>query len=337
MASKSPSVYLLAGPERGERDEAVRKLKAARRDAHGELDEHRFYAFETPLAEVISLLQNGSLFSSHTWVLLNAAEELKKKADIELIRDFVKNANGDSTLVLVSDETKVEDGLKKAVEAGGKEAVRIFWELDASRTKGWLLNKAQHLGMKLSADAADFMLELVDNSTDQLGNELEKLALYFGTSRPLTQDDLETYLSHTKEESVFSLFEALTQGRLEGAVEVLEKLLWTQETDPIGILAGLIWQFRNLQAFKRALDAGQASDEAFLSAKIRTTRKGKAAYGDGHRRWSAPELEAILCLLAEWDYRLRAGGSVTQKVLLEMLMYYILARRGQKSSPLTAL
>ena len=44
--------YLFCGPELGEKNEAIEKLRIQARKKLGQLDEHLFYSFETPLSNV---------------------------------------------------------------------------------------------------------------------------------------------------------------------------------------------------------------------------------------------------------------------------------------------
>ena len=53
-------LYLFTGPEAGERSDAVNELLKAYEKKLGSIDVHRFYAAETSVAAVISLLMNRS-------------------------------------------------------------------------------------------------------------------------------------------------------------------------------------------------------------------------------------------------------------------------------------
>jgi len=74
-------IYLYTGPEFGERNDAVSAVKEAMRKAHGELDEYLFYANETPVSEILTILQSGSLFTNASCVVVRSAESIKKKED----------------------------------------------------------------------------------------------------------------------------------------------------------------------------------------------------------------------------------------------------------------
>lgn len=337
MSKLSPA-YLLLGPEKGLKDDFIRELRTTLTGKSPEpLEESRHYAFETELSALISDLQNGSLFSSRRLVFLLGVEEVKKKAELDLLKDYLAHPAPEITLVMVSDETKVEEGLKKAVEKLSKEAVKVFWEMFDNQKRGWLINHFRSIGLPLGGDEADFLLEMVENSTDQLKAEGEKLLSFFGPGRTLTMDDLETYLSHSKEESVFSLFERAMDGNFEETMEVLNKILLSQDRDAVGLLSGLLWQVRNLMTLRALMDQGIPGEEAFLQGKIRTTKKGKDTYLKAARRYSSGDLERMIQHFAEYESRLRGMRTEGQGVVLELFFYQLLVKKGKREPALESL
>jgi len=57
------SVYLLLGPESGEKSQYVKNIREELKSLHGESPElYRFYPFETENGEILQVLRNRSLF-----------------------------------------------------------------------------------------------------------------------------------------------------------------------------------------------------------------------------------------------------------------------------------
>jgi DNA polymerase-3 subunit delta len=316
-------VWLLLGPEHGQKQEFLDELKNSLTKKHGEAPEvHRFYAFETSFSEVLSLLQNGDLFAAHKLILVQNADEYKK-VDVDLIKGYAAKPAAESTLVLTSDETKA-DTLGRAV---GKDQTKIFWEMFENQKKGWVINHFRSIGMTMDGDAAEFFLEMVDNSTDQIRLEAQKLLAFFGQNAKLTLDDLEQFLVHTKEENVFTLFERIASQEFAKALEVLKKILSSKETEGIGLLAGLSWQFKNLLAFQTKLRERMSAEEAFSSLKV-FGKKAQSNLQTGARHYPLSDLQAILVLTAEFDHRLRQYRTEHHSLLLELYLYYVMMKRG---------
>ena len=73
-------VFLLAGPEAGKRAAFIDELRASIVSTDGSpAEEHRLYAQDTSVGQLLSLLRNGSLFSSRRLVEYRGAELAKGK------------------------------------------------------------------------------------------------------------------------------------------------------------------------------------------------------------------------------------------------------------------
>lgn len=324
MAATSERIWLLLGPEHGQKQDFLADLKAKLTKQFREPPEvHKFYAFETPFGEVQSLLQNGDLFAAHKLVIVQNADEYKK-GDNDLIKGYAKQPAGESTLVLMSDETKV-DPLIRAVP---KDQTKVFWEMFESQKKGWVIHHFQSIGLTVAPEAAEFFLEMVDNSTDQIRLEAQKLLAFFEKGTTITLEDLEQYLVHTKEENVFTLFERITAAEFPKALEVLKKILSSKESEGIGLLSGLTWQFKNLLAFQAQQLERVPAEEAFAALKV-FSKKAQANIQLGARHYTLSDLQAILILTADFDQRLRQYRTEHHGLLLELYLYYIIVRKGR--------
>jgi len=324
MAGTSERIWLLLGPEHGQKQDFLAELKEKLTKQFRDPPEvHKFYAFETSFSDVQSLLQNGDLFAAHKLVIIQNADEYKK-ADNDLIKGYAKHPAGESTLVLMSDETKA-DALTRVVP---KDQTKVFWEMFESQKKGWVIHHFQSVGLTMEPEAAEFFLEMVDNSTDQIRLEAQKLLAFFEKGKTITLDDLEQYLVHTKEENVFTLFERITAGEFPKALEVLKKILSSKETEGIGLLGGLTWQFKNLLAFQAKIMERTPAEEAFVALKV-FSKKAQANFQIGARHYSLTDLQTILVLTADFDQRLRQFRTEHHELLLELYLYYIIVRKGR--------
>lgn len=324
MAATSERTWLLLGPEHGQKQDFINELRDKLTKQFREAPEiHKFYAFEAPFGQVLSLLQNGDLFASHKLILIHNVDEYKK-ADNDLIKGYVKHPSAESTLVLLSDETKV-DSLARAIP---KDQTKVFWEMFESQKKGWVLHHFKEIGLGLTSEAADFFLEMVDNSTDQIRLEAQKLLAFFEKGANLSLEDLETYLVHTKEENVFTLFEKIASGEFAKSLEVLKKILGAKETEGIGLLGGLTWQFKNLLAFQVKLMERFPAEEAFAALRV-SSKKAQANFQIGAKRYSLADLQAVLVLTADFDLRLRQFRSEHHSLLLELYLYYVVVKKGR--------
>jgi DNA polymerase-3 subunit delta len=324
--SKDRSVYLLLGPEEGEKDRFVQALRKELAAGGGEEPEvHRFYPFDTKMADVLSVLRNGSLFAGRRLVILSCLEQVAGREEQKQLAEYCARPARDATLLLLSTEIKAPAAIEKAVPAENR---KIFWELFDNQKTGWIANFFRKRQITLSPEATTLLLEMVENNTRQLEATCSQLALFFGPGARIEPEDIERTLAHTKEENVFTLFDRLAGRDLVAALEVLQKILLSREAEPIQIMAGLLAQFRRLRMLKLLLAERYSLEEAFGRTGIRSKRLQKI-YQEAHRRYSLEELESIVVLIGEFDLRLRAARTGLDSFLLKVFLYYLVVRGGQ--------
>lgn len=317
-------IWLFTGPEIGERNEAIEQLKK-KLSTHTILDIHSFYASDINLNEVISLLQNGSLFADARFVVLKDAEEIKKKDDIELLSAWVASNSTEASLVLVSEEI----GIDKKIEALiPKENKRIFWELFENKKEQWVQDFFRKAGLAIDTDAVQLILDLVENNTDALRSACSQFVLFFQKGQRITQEDIDTILAHTKEESPFTLFNALIQDSFDQALEIWKKLSLSKDSSPVQLIAGLTFCFRRLLDWHQNALQGNLDDFSLKKAGF-TSKKAIDQYRAAARRWNQQVTNRILALLAETDYTIRSSASSIQGTLMELCLYSIAKKNGQ--------
>jgi DNA polymerase III subunit delta len=318
--------YLLLGPETGEKGEFVSSLKESlKKEFKAEPEEHTFFCFETEITDVVSLLRNGSLFTPFIWVVCKNAEQIKKKADLELLKGYLGNPMKGSILILESDEIRVDKTLEKVFPSGQK---KIFWEMFENRKKGWVIQYFRKQGCSIEEESAERLLELVDNTTEELKRECDKLVLFFGEGSTISEEDVENYLYHSREETVFSLFDRIVSKDLPLTLETAKKMLYSGESNPIQLLAGLLWQFRNLLGLQELLAQRYDFAEACGRLRIRSKRN-QGIYDRGRRNYSLEECRKAVSLIAEFDFRLRESRAELQETLMLTFLYLLLTKKKE--------
>ncbi|MBQ1869970.1 MAG: DNA polymerase III subunit delta, partial [Treponema sp.] len=164
-------VYLFTGPEAGDKKEAIETIRARAEKANGQLDYYSYYASETRIPDIVAQLQNESLFSSATFIVLKNAELVKGK-DAELLASWCKNAaESPNTLILVSDENSVDKKIDSAVPSQHK---KMFWEMFENRKSQWVQSYFRKNGFGITDEAVEQILDMVENNTDALKTECSR-------------------------------------------------------------------------------------------------------------------------------------------------------------------
>jgi len=323
-------VWLFMGSEIGERNTAVQTISKTLLKKYGDVEIHTMYAGETGMGAVVSLLQNASLFSPAKLVILKSAELIKKKEDVELLTAWIisvskENIQNDSFLILISEETSVA---KKISDVVPKTQQKIFWEMFENKKHEWIRNFFFKEGIKIEESAINTLLELVENNTDALKTACSHLCLFLQKGTHVMQEDIEKFFAHTKEETPFTLFNALTFNNLEATLSITQKLMLAKNSSPVQIIAGLTYCFRRLNDWHNAHHENTYLDDFTLKRYGFTSKLAIAQYTRAAKLWNENTCIKIISLLAETDLKLRSIGTALQNTIMEICLYEITAKKG---------
>lgn len=318
-------VYAVGGPELGRRNDFIRQLRSGCAAAwKGEPEDHRLYAHETPVAALLDLLMNGSLFSPGKFVQYLGADQIKAKADVQALVEYAKHPAETTVLVLVADGIGVDKAIESAIS---KDAKKVFWELSAQESSRWIRDYFSGQGVRADDGAVESILDLVENNTEALKTECSRLALFFPRGSSISEDDVERYIAHNRAEDAFSLFDRMAEGNFEQSLETLAAILSDRDGSGVGLLAGLLWSFRRLSALHAALAENTPYEQAARSLRI-TRRSALASYDAARRRWPRATCERLVAFGVDTDARLRSMGSASEKVVLELFVYACVVVKG---------
>jgi len=342
-------VYLLLGPETGEKSQFIKNIRQELISSLGSTPElHRFYPFETENGEILQVLRNHSLFASHQLVLLSQIETLNASVTA-MITSYLEKPSSSSTLILISTETKVPRKFDSLIP---KEAKKVFWEMFENKKQEWLISYFRKQQLDITDEAVELILELVENNTADLRITCSQFASYF-ISRPdseaeiqgrrtlpeITEKEVEQFIYHSRKENVFSLFAAIAEGSLKRSLEIYRTLLYSGEGEPAPLFAGLLWQFRRLFSFSSLLDEGASESEAFAGASVMGKsarifgRNNQDIYRSGANLYSLREIGLIIAAIGDYDAAVREYGTAVQSILIEKFLYFCIVTKGRKMRP----
>jgi DNA polymerase-3 subunit delta len=318
--------YLFLGPEIGERRDAIDAIrKNLTKKSNHVPEEYSFYAGESSISEIVSVLRNGSLFADARLFQIKHPELIKKKEDQDLLISYMKAPQDDTILILVSDETSLDKKIESAL-SHPKEQKRIFWELFENRKAEWISAFFRREGYQIEEDGIEAILELVENNTEALGRECSKLLLFIAKDQPIREADAVKWLSHTREESAFTLFSRISEANLEKSVEIVQTLLAAKES-PITILSGLNWCFHKLRDYSALVSQGIQDEFEFKKIGLASQRVRKD-YIQANKFFTLQAIDRCIALIAEFDILIRSSGTGFEKILMDYFLYKIISCRG---------
>jgi DNA polymerase-3 subunit delta len=289
--------YIFLGPELGKKQDA---LDAVRKEFAG-AEETVFYAGETSCGAIADVIQNHGLFAEKRIIIIKNAEQIKKKDDIELLVSCIKTLEDGTALILLSDEIRLAAGLDDAVPKANRQ---VFYELFQREKTEWLRSFFKREGFTIDSGGIETILEMVENNTEAMGRECSRLILFLPRDKPVHAADVERWLSHSREESAFTLFSRIAAGDLSKALESLHTLLAAKESSQ-SILSGLAWCFRKLADYLALLETGEVNNFELKKIGL-SSPKARDDYTAAARLYNIAAAEACLALTAEYDILLRS-------------------------------
>lgn len=312
--------FIYAGPELGEKQDAIQAVREKLSKNTGTPpEEHRYYISETDLSFIVSDIQNASLFSDTRLFLIFGAEDIKKKEDLTVLSTCIKSIPDDTIILLVTDANGID---KKIEQLLPKENKKVFWELFENRKAAWIRDYLGKAGFKISNDTVEAILELVENNTDSLRQELGRFPLFFEAGSTLSADDVEKILAHTRQESPFTLFSAIAEQDRCRAVDIVQTLLASKEA-PIQVLAGLSWCFKRLQDYIDLKESGALNDFELKKVGI-TTKRAQSDYQAASRYYDSARCRHAKRILSDYDIQLRSNAGPLEKTRMEVLIVTLL-------------
>lgn len=329
MAQKDQA-YLLLGPEIGEKKERLEAIiSALRKRYNNQVEVTKFFPFDTQQGEIFTVLQNNSLFADYQVVILERTDECNVQQMNDLA-EYLKNPNPQATLILMSDQTYLNQKVSSQVP---KNNSIIFWEMFENRKADWVRNYFRQAGFAIEQEAITLLLELVQNNTEALRINAEQLIQFFADDKSLiTEEKIELYIHHTRHENPFTLFEALGGDSFARSLEILAQL---SDYDHVSLLALLLWQFRRLLSYLQLVSRGVPHEQACLEATVAgkptpiRRKKDQALMAFLRQRYPLENLPGIIVALGECDIALREAPTMLHQLILERLMYQIQVLRGK--------
>ncbi len=327
MTKVKKPVLLLLGPEEGEKTKYIKAAVKKWTNGDPQPEVHKYYAFENNLEDVVSESVNGSLFSEKKVVIIDGIEQLKKKGDVKLISYFIKSLPENTLLILTSSQISIDTKINGLIDQKNK---KIFWELFQNKKNEWISSFFRERKIDIDREAIEGILDLVENNTEELNRECEKLAVFFGEKAVIHPEDIEEFIYHGKEENVYSLFEKISNRDFISSLEVLEKISNSGISTPIGLTAGLVWQFRTLLSIIEIQAKYHNEDEVFEQLRIRGKKRRKT-FSIGSNNYSQSDCRKIILLLGKADADFRSTPTECHSHLIKMLLFRLTNTNSDKN------
>ena len=301
MADLKP-VYLVCGDDDVKIDawRARVKQRAEEEGGFGSLEQHDAGAMSPDaLAADLAALT----FSTGTRYILVDGVEGWKAAQLDPLESALAAMPPETVLVLVA-RGKAQPRLGKATEKAGGE-VRDYAAPNARQLGRWTIERAAEQNLKMDAEGARTLVQIVGPRQQRLAREVERLALLAYPDGRLSAEQIGELAAGETTLQAYELADAIVAGDARGALAIAERLT-AQGEAPGRLLYSVVRRLREVHRAAELLDAGARESDAagklgmppWLAKRIISAAK----------KTGRQALEDAICAFAQLEIDLRGGG-----------------------------
>ena len=224
-----------------------------------------------------------------------------KSKEIEQFSGCINNMPSSTVLVLIDGDINKQNPLLKQI--AGKAEIREYLSLKRKDLTAWIQKRITESGRQISPIALDLMAKLVGNDLWAMANEIDKLVLYCA-GRTIQEKDVKVIVSHAQETSVFTLVDAIFEGRTSFAEELLHQLL-NNGAAPTYLLTMLSRQIRLALLAKEMISQHDTKNE--IQTKLRLADFSLQKTMEQAGKYSIEQIKRFYEKLLETDIAIKTG------------------------------
>lgn len=248
-AGTTAPAYLFFGPEQYRR--GVCRKMIIDKILPGELREDgltRHDLDEVALRDVITDAGSYSLFATRRVVWVSSAEAPVPKGTAKdddspghaALQAYLKNPNPDVTLVFDAQRLSFDSDDKAKMDRllkfyGGVSNVVEFTPYTADEALKLAADLARKASLKMGPAVLESLVASLGNDAARIANELEKLALYTGGQREVTEEDISLLAPDARSTTIFALVNAIGRGDRAKSLDLMETLVRDGEYLPLAL------------------------------------------------------------------------------------------------------
>ena len=309
------TVYLLYGDEDLLIDEATDAITAAALaggDSGFNLDVLR--GTEADGRDIVARASSFPMMADRRVVVVREVDKLSGR-DPELVASYVEHPSVSTCLVLTGTKP---DFRKKPFSTVRKEGGAFeFRPLQDDALASWISARAAETGLRIAPGGAKLLAASVGTSLRDLKNEIEKLFVFAGNRKEITEDDVSAVAGFSREFSVFELQNALGRRQRGRAVTIMERMLEAGGKVPV-IVATLTTYYMTLWKLSDLRRRGVPPREH--AAATRVSPYYLREYEEALESTTAADCERAFVHLANADATSKTTGQDVRHLMLTLVL-----------------
>jgi DNA polymerase-3 subunit delta len=263
------------------------------------------YGTDVDGADLVARSSAFPMMADRRVVIVRDADHLAKD-DLDLLAEYVKSPSATTVLLLIGVKIDFRKKAFAAVASSGQAyACNPLYERDAVE---WVNSAVRKDGRAIGEEASAMLVARVGTSLRELRNELDKLYLFAGDRKDLSDSDVTNLVGHSREISPFELQKAIGGKDVGRALWMTERLLENGEKTP-GLIA-ILSRYFTLVWKLQALTSGRGrGDDGAIAAEMGIPSFFLRDYRIAAEQYSMAEVEAAFLHLSDVDSRSKSTGA----------------------------
>jgi DNA polymerase-3 subunit delta len=259
------SVYAVMGPEQYQCRQALSLLKSKAVPTDAELfDYSEFAGGEASIDDIMESANTFPMLSKRRVVLVRNTEKFKE-AEQEALLDSLKNLSPKAMIIFHAEELDHRRKFYRAMRE--RSCVAEFPKLKGTALERWAEAFVLKHGYRASPSGIKKILDLAGTDLQSLASELEKLLLYAGADKDISNKVIEDLVRSSRQHGIFELIGAVGRRDRIGALRSLTSLLETGE-HPLVIVTMMARHCRQMLIARELMLQGKRGADIARAAQI---------------------------------------------------------------------
>ncbi len=300
-------IYFFYGEDVFRIKKEIEKIKSAILNKEG-MDFNFDRLISPQVSEFLSIAGSYPVFAEKRAVLIEDFDESFLN-DLNIL-EYMKSPSPTTVVLCYYKNSKINENWKFFRELKNKGYFKLYKIrlLYDNELPSYIKTLSKEKGLKLSEEAAYYIMRLTGNNIVNIDSELNKLASAFKTGKNLENETevplnkVKSFISISKKFNIFDLIDKILDGDLKAAFPMFSILYWDGE-EPIKIISVLYNEIRKLHAAKIRQLSGMDLETIFSLSSIPPFLKKK--FIKDLSSFSIQKLKNITRLLEDADLKLK--------------------------------
>lgn len=247
----------------------------------------------------------------------------------EPIAAFAEDPVGGALVLITADDLSPRSKLRLAFEKAERAAALPCYADTEQALETIIRETLKAAGLSIAGDALSWLTDRLGGDRELSRRELEKLVLYMGDSKTVTEEDVLACIGDTAAMGLDDLIYATGDGD-QATVQRVFARLTNEGTSSVSILTAVSRHVLRLHETRGRVADGKNLEGAMMSLRPPVFFKYKSRFTAQVNKWSEPLLARALDLLNEADMTARSTDMPADAVIERALIQIANVARNAK-------